>query len=75
MSKRFAKVKINTENCITYGDSIVIRTIFKQVWVPAKSWFWADQEHDIALVDEWCFIRHDLNPCQIVSGYLGTVTQ
>lgn len=73
MNKRFAKIKINKDNCIAFGDAIVIRTIFKDVWVPAKS-FQRDKD-DVVFVDEWCFIRHDLNPCQIVSGYLGTITR
>lgn len=74
MNKRQVKVKLNNENCFTYGDSIVIRTIFKDLWIPAKCWAWLDEKNDIALVDEGCFIRHNLNPCQIVSGYIETVT-
>lgn len=72
MAKRMVKVRLNKENSWTFGDSIVISTIFKNVWIPAKSWRWDDFDKDVVLVDEWCFKRHDLNPCQIVSGYIKT---
>lgn len=72
--KRMARIKVNKENCFTYADSIVIRTIYKNVWVPAAAWSWENFDEDIILVDEWCFRRHGLNPCQIVSGYIDTVT-
>lgn len=71
MIRRYAKVKLTPNNHINYYGDLQVKTIFKTFFIPHGCWRYIGD--GVALLEENCFVRRGLNPCQMVEGYIETV--
>lgn len=63
-----AIIKLDSENHEMREKSICLHTIFGDVYAPLSR---TTIENGVAFVPEWVFHNARLNPCQMVTGYIG----
>jgi hypothetical protein len=64
------KIMLNEKNHTIREKSIELITIFGSVFAPISKCS-VDTETGIITVPVWVFHKAHLNPCQMVSGYIG----
>lgn len=72
MERRYARVKLTENNHVNYYGDLQVRTIYKNFFIPHGCWRY--ERDGVALLEENCFIRRGLNPCQMIEGYIETIT-
>lgn len=65
---KYAIIKLNANNHEIKGKTVNFKTIFGDVPVTEAK---VKLDEDIAKVPLWCFGANGLNPCQMVSGFMG----
>jgi hypothetical protein len=63
-----ALIRLDERNHEIREKSIKFKTLFGDVYAPKKC---VEIHGDVALVPGWVFTRKGLNPCQMVTGYIG----
>ncbi len=73
--KSYARIEITKEAYETREKSVKLDTIFGSIYAP-KSRTTIERETDgnlIIVVPCWVFWNKELNPCQMISGFLGQI--
>lgn len=73
--KYYARIEVAKETFAAREKSVKLDTIFGSVYAP-KSKISIERETEdnlIIVVPCWVFWNKELNPCQMVSGFLGQV--
>ena len=65
-----AIIALDTTNHEMREKSICLHTIFGDVYAPLSK---TEIKDNIAIVPYWVFTKAILNPCQMVTGFVGTI--